>query len=272
MKIIEPKVEIIDYVGNDNEHIAKCANVCYASNRTTNINKFVDFLWKNKHFSMFRHVPVYYIIPFKPEIPSQCASYCNIVIDKGNWYISTNLQVHKEFLSRYEKYRISNIIAENTEVFYNNKMLYCTICIDTGIDITREYNRKSPNAIAEQSTRYVDFNKKLGICFKKCHWMNKCNLYHKFLYKLMLKVAAWFYKISRSKYGLNLPPQDARFILPLDIMSKVVYTYSIREWEHIINMRLFDWTGVAHPDAKILAKSIYELLIDEGFEIEKYKK
>ena len=60
-------------------------------------------------------------------------------------------------------------------------MLYYTFVIDTGIDITRELNRKSPNAISERSTRYVDFIKKIGIIFKKCHWMTKLNLYRKVL-------------------------------------------------------------------------------------------
>lgn len=271
MKIVEPKVEQYNYKGNDNSHIAKCARICYASSNTNYNSKFVESLWKNKHYSMYRHVPVYYIIPFKPEIPFECASYCNIVINKGNWYISTNLQVHKEYLSKYDRYRISDVLAENTEIFWMNKMIYITLCVDTSIDITREYNRKSPNAIAEQSTRYVDFIKKIGIKFKKCHWMYKCNIYRTFLYKFMLKTSEWFYKIARSKYGLNLPPQDARFILPLDTMSKVVYTYTIKEWEYILNMRLWDWTGKAHPDAKIIAKQIYEILNSNGYDIEQFK-
>ena len=87
----------------------------------------------------------------------------------------------------------------------------------------------------------------------------------------MLKVCEWFYKIARSKYGLNLPPQDARFILPLDTMSKVVYTYTVKEWEEIINMRLWDYTGKAHPDAKVIGQMLYDELYKLGCNIENYK-
>ena len=151
-------------------------------------------------------------------------------------------------------------------------MLRLTFCIETGIDITREFNRKSPNNIAEQSTRYVDFNKKLGIRFKQCHWMYNMSIWKYCLTRIMLKTCELFYKIARSKYGLNLPPQDARFILPLDTMSKVVYTYTVAEWEYIVNMRLWDWTGKAHPDAKIVGQFIYDELVKLGYTPVNYSK
>ena len=55
-------------------------------------------------------------------------------------------------------------------------------------------------------------------------------------------------------------------------MSKVVYTYTVAEWEYIINMRLFDWTGKAHPDAKIVAKQIYDILTGFGWSIDNYNE
>ena len=123
--------------------------------------------------------------------------------------------------------------------------------------------------VAEEKD-YSDFI--IGICFKKCHWMNNTNIYKSILYKIMCKISEWFYKISRSKYGLNLPPEDARWILPLDVMSKVAYTYTVKDWERIINMRLYDWTGKAHPDAKIVAKEIKTILEDLGYNIINYKE
>lgn len=271
MKIIEPKVEL--WKQEDvYDHIARCARVCYASSKTTN-NKFMcNALWSNKHRSMFRHGTVYYIIPEHFEIPYKGNFGINYVLWHDKYYISTNEQCAREYLdTRYEKYRISNEQAEANEVFYKFKLIRYTFCIETGIDITRELNRKSPNNIAEQSTRYVDFIKKIGICFKKAHWMSKCNLYQTILYKFMFKCNEWFYKIARSKYGLNLKPQDARFILPLDTMSKVVYTYTVKEWEEILNLRLFDYTGPAHQDAKNVAVKVYELLSEEGYNIINYK-
>lgn len=274
MKIEFPNVERW-YNKDVVHHIAKCARVCYASevNNSSADKHLYLSLWKNGHRSMFRHAGVYYEIPEKLQISPKAYIGATVVQEGTMYYVSANEQSAKEYWDkRYYKYRVKYYDAFKLLPFVQHKLIRYTFCIDTGIDITREYNRKSPNAIAEQSTRYVDFNKKVGIRFKKCHWMPKCNLYRKFLYKFMLKTTELFYKISRSKFGLNLKPEDARFILPLDTMSKVIYTYTVAEWEYIINMRLFDWTGKAHPDAKIVAKQIYDILTGFGWSIDNYNE
>ena len=271
MEIREPKVE--SWLQNNTEdHIARCARVCYASDKTTANDKMCNALWKNKHRSMFRHAGVYYIIPEKLQISEKAYIGAIVKLEGHTYYVSANEQSAREYWDkRYIKYRISISKAFENNIFKKYKMLRFTLCIETGIDITREFNRKSPNSIAEQSTRYVDFNKKVGIVFKQCHWMYGLNLYKYCLMRIMAKTAEWFYKLSRSKYGLNLPPQDARWILPLDTMSKVVYTYTVKEWEDIVNMRLWDWTGKAHPDAKIVAARILTELEKLGCNIENYK-
>lgn len=265
MKIVEPKVE--SWLQNSViEHVARCARVCYASDKTTDNHRMCENLWKNNHRSMFRHAGVYYIIPKKLQISEKAYIGATVKLVEYNYYVSTNDQCAREYWDKlYMKYRIPISKAFENDIFKKYKMLRFTLCIETGIDITREFNRKSPNNIAEQSTRYVDFIRKVGIRFKKCHWMPKCNLYQTILYKFMLKSCEWFYKIARSKYGLNLPPQDARFILPLDTMSKVVYTYTVAEWEYIVNMRLWGWTGKAHPDAKVIGQLIYNELEKLGY-------
>jgi thymidylate synthase (FAD) len=271
MKIVEPKVE--SWLQNNTiEHIARCARVCYASAKTTNNAIMCESLWKNKHRSMFRHAGVYYIIPEKLQISEKAYIGATVKLEGHTYYVSANEQSAREYWDeRYMRYRISVSKAFENNIFKKYKMLRFTLCIETGIDITREFNRKSPNNIAEQSTRYVDFNKKVGIVFKQCHWMYGLNLYKYCLMRIMAKTAEWFYKLSRSKYGLNLPPQDARWILPLDTMSKVVYTYTVKEWEEILNMRLWDYTGKAHPDAKIVAQMLYDELCKLGCNIENYK-
>lgn len=273
MKIVKPNVTLWIQCDNIYAHIAECARVCYASTNNTKDKQTCEALWYNKHRSMFRHAAVYYIIPEKVQVRNEAYIGATVRLIEHYSYVSTNEQCAREYWDyRYKKYRISQQEAEANEVFRKHKLLRYTFCIDTGIDITRELNRVSPNNIAEQSTRYVDFTKKVGIKFKKCHWMFHCNWYRTFLYKAMLTCSSWFYKIARSKYGLDLPAQDARFILPLDTMSKVVYTYTVREWENIINLRLFDYTGPAHKDAKIVAKEIYNILTELGYNIINFKE
>ena len=264
MEIVDSKVDYWEQ-HDSVDHIARCARVCYASNKTTNNKEMCSALWKNKHRSMFRHAGVYYIIPEAINVNNKAFIGSSCIIYNGYTYVSANEQSAREYWDKkYSRFKISTKEAFNDKVFIFYKLLRVTICVETGIDITREY-------IAEQSTRYVDFNKKIGIRFKRCHWMRHINLWKKILVNIMCKTSEWFYKLSRSKYGLNLTPEDARWILPLDTMSKAVYTYTIKEWEEIINMRLWDWTGRAHPDAKLLASLIYTDLIKAGFKIEKYK-
>lgn len=271
MQIVEPKVELWKQ-NNTIKHIAKCARVCYAFNKQGNEEVLCNRLWLNNHRSMFRHAGVYYIIDCKIEIPNEAYIGTKSIHLEDKTYISTNEQCAREYWDkRYKNYRIPLYEVVHNKVFKQYKLIRYTFCIETGIDITREFNRKSPNNIAEQSTRYVDFTKKVGIKFKQCHWMSKCNLYHTILYKFMLKCCEWFYKIARSKYGLDLLPEDARFILPLDIMSKVVYTYTVAEWEYIINTRLWNLTGKAHKDAQIIAQQIYDILTEEYYSITRFK-
>lgn len=272
MKIVKPYIEHFKQVDTVS-HIAKCARICYASKSIKNEQSFVDSLWKNKHRSMYRHASVYYIIPENIYVSKKAYIGASVVLVNYTYYISTNEQCAIEYWDkRYKQYRISIEEAESNPIFINYKLLRYTFCINTGIDITREYNRKSPNNIAEQSTRYVDFVKRIGIRYKECHWMKHCNIYQKLLYRFIAKCGELFYKISRSKYGLNLPPEDARWCLYLNTMSKAVYTYSIKEWELILNMREFDWTGKAHIDAKIIAQCIDAKLRELGHCINIYKK
>ena len=272
MNIQLPSVNVWLPLNGEVTHIANCARVCYASN-TGNDDKLVNSLIENKHLSMFRHMGVYYIIPKGKmvSLPAKAGSYLDIRHFADETIIATNRQFAMEYMSNYECYEIPYKQAVKDKRFIEAGFIRYTMCIKTGIDITREYNRKSPNAIAEQSTRYVDFVKKVGIVFKYCHWMNKLNLYKHCLVRLMCILDEWMYKVSRSKYGLNLKPQDARWCLFLDTMSKVIYTYSVKDWEYIINLRLFDYTGTAHPDAKIVAEGIKRELELQGYTIKNFK-
>lgn len=63
------------------------------------------------------------------------------------------------------------------------------------------------------------------------------------------------------KYIKNgMKPQDARGILGIDCATKCFYTYSIKEWKHILDLRYKGTTGDPHPNAKIVATEIYNIL------------
>lgn len=63
-----------------------------------------------------------------------------------------------------------------------------------------------------------------------------------------------------------MEPQDARGELPFDLATEVVYTYSVNQWHHIIDLRYFGKTGASHPNAKIIAGMIKEKLEEYGYD------
>lgn len=64
---------------------------------------------------------------------------------------------------------------------------------------------------------------------------------------------------------LGFLPQDARGVLPLDTATKVVYTYNVDEWEHILDLRYRHKTGRAHPNAFLIASMINDKLENLGY-------
>ena len=68
-------------------------------------------------------------------------------------------------------------------------------------------------------------------------------------------------------YGESLKagvaPQDARGLLPLDTATKVVYTYTYKEWQHILDLRLRGTTGKPHPNAKEVMQLLEPILEEQ---------
>ena len=95
MQIIESKVE--SWLQNNSvDHIARCARVCYASDRVSNNQAMCNRLWNSKHRSMFRHAGVYYIIPEKLQISEKAYIGAIVKLEGHTYYVSTNEQSARE--------------------------------------------------------------------------------------------------------------------------------------------------------------------------------
>lgn len=263
---IHPHVEYLSQ--NDIlDHVAHAARICYASDKTTDNAKFCEARRKQNHLSIFRHGSYYYKIPssLKAEnldkyrsITGKLNAYNNcpyVEINKfnGDIYISTNAQFTMEnpsFSELLEEYQIQpyNVLHQFQRY---------TFQIDCQIGISREFNRVSPNSICEQSTRYVNFGNKGGITICVPDWYNHAPKWHKLLANIGWKINEWQYNI---RLKLGYPPELARGVLPLETATKVVYTYTYKEWQSILDKRLRNKTGRAHPDAIIVADKIDKLL------------
>lgn len=291
MRIVNPSVEL--WLDNNNwmAHVARCARICYASDKGEDKN-LVTRLLKDNHKSMFRHRSHYFIIP---ETDSICQSikislnecpYVEFSTDTKNLYFATNghyILNNEEFYDLIKKYEVDPIHFENTELGKN--LMRFTFKVVTQVSTSRELNRVSPNNIAEQSTRYVNFVKKelLGaICTP--HWMiplmgtnTEIDLYTplNILHfangdrgtEVYLKACQHdFEAYNELITECDAIPQDARGVLPLDTLTVCAYTYSISEWRAIIDLRYYGTTGKPHPNAKIIAGMIRDKLIDYGYD------
>lgn len=278
MEIVKPQVEL--WTQDDPiAHVARCARICYASDKTTGNEAMYQRLIDSNHKSMFRHQSVYYIIPYKGwrlanfQRYGECP-YLEFRYDSNYIYVSTNKQFimeHNDFEESYHEFEVDGIEFENTSIGFS--LMRYTFKVVTQISTSRELNRVSPNNIAEQSTRYVNLSKKGGaIC--QPHWMTDedveswedDDLDSNTKLSVYLNSCDQGFEDYNLLLELGMLPQDARGVLPLDTATVCIYTYSIAEWRHIIDLRYYGTTGAAHPNAVIIAGMIREKLIDAGHE------
>lgn len=283
MKIIEPKVELWQQGDNAKAHVARCARVCYGR-ETGNDEATIKRLIDSEHWSMFRH-GTYYIIANDSDktLETIIINYANTIgfsyhYEKHVYYITVNgnwVLDHKTQFGYLSKYIVPIEDFCNTEIGFH--MMRYTFCVDTQISTSRELNRVSPNSIAEKSTRYVYEDG--SIC--RPHWMTDYHISQtltgKYLcYKdgiedngnILDFIQGCDEQFRRYKRLINngMHRQDARGVLPLDTATRCVYTYSINEWRHIIDLRYYGTTGKPHENAKIIAGMIRNNLMELGYD------
>ena len=285
MKIIEPKVELWQQGDDSKAHVARCARVCYGR-ETGNDEATIKRLINDGHWSMFRH-GTYYMIANDSDktLETIIINYANTIgfsyhYEKHVYYITVNgnwVLDHKTQFGYISKYIVPIEDFCNTEIGFH--MMRYTFCVDTQISTSRELNRVSPNNIAEKSTRYVYEDG--SIC--RPHWLNGYDIFkdiasHYIVYKdrepdtdINHKVLTYIQSCDNSftnyKYLVEsgLHRQDARGVLPLDTATRCVYTYSLKEWRAIIDLRYYGTAGKPHPNAKLIAGMIRNNLMELGY-------
>lgn len=277
MELIHPRVDLWKPWEGHINHVARCARVCYASTADSELSnkKLYDSLVNRGHTSMLRHESRYYLIKqseigkdvyrqiyqelrnykYCPYIEYSCVDSIIYIAINGDFYRN---QKYEKLINLINDFEIPFIAFE--QYIEGWHMMRLTFCVVTQISTSRELNRTSPNNIAEQSTRYVNFGKKGGITICLPHWWRNASWFKKFIHKTYWKSSEIMYKFLLK---LGFKPEDARGVLPLDTATKVVYTYSVKEWKNILDLRYFEKTGKAHPNAKIIGEKICSELISD---------
>lgn len=287
MKFTEPQVEWWKQTTLV-QHIARVGRICYKAKgkqpeeglNEEEVKAFIQKrdeerckgFWESGHRSMYRHGTCYFFLPNEKGFPNHIWAYLNAspYIDYATKnhkvWISTNMQFlleHKNMMDALSPYDVSEDEfiekAQKYECEEAFTLIRMTMVVTTQISTSRELNRTSPNSIAEQSTRYCNLEKKGGVQIARPHWHCEGTRWQRIVYDLVCRVCEWGYN-RLLKSGLK--PQDARGVLPLDTYTVVAYTYSIAEWKNIIDLRYHGKTGKPHPNAKMIASKVRDIILD----------
>lgn len=167
-----------------------------------------------------------------------------------------------------------------------------TFSFITNLGVSRELNRHRCHSISEESTRYCNYSKDKfgnGLTFIIPEWLDleECNiddtdkdfihLPNQYRFdgtlanlvdgdKNLTVEGEWLSANVRAQiHYLNLlkkgwKPQQAREVLPLSLKTQVVHTAFEDDWKDFIALRSDGISGAPHPNIKVLADKVKELI------------
>lgn len=282
------------------KHIARCVRVCYQStpkNDNETEEAFVkrvlfrdDEHWNSvrNHLAMLEHGTIYLTVVHDAADEYEVCSFykmnkyskmiCKEINGVMHHFITTNLRV---IIENYREHDLQYLCAPTA---YHAKRY--TFCFTTNIGVSREFNRHRVNSIAEESTRFCNYSKKndgqikiglpawlLELKFDiENYYYNLKDLCDDIVFegeKIDENWAAidyYMFALKSCEFAYNnliklgWMPQQAREVLPLATKTQLVHTAFEADWQHFIFLRSDGVSGKPHPNAKILADKVKEIL------------
>jgi len=121
-----------------------------------------------------------------------------------------------------------------------HEVISVRLTVDRGV--THEVVRHRHTAYGQESTRYVNYNKKgMGFIDPEPH------------FKKSISISIWLAAMKRAEYyynrliNLGESPEMARTVLPNSLASQLVVTTNLTEWLHIFRLRT---SSAAHPQMR----------------------
>lgn len=250
---------------------------------------------KSSHMSVLEHSTVYLVVNIhNPFYAYMCNKYssnhysktCNLIINDTieGICITTNLRViiENDWLDDL-KFIVNDI---------SNHVKRYTFSFITNLGVSRELNRHRCHSISEESTRYCNYSKDKfgnGLTFIIPEWLDleECNiddtdkdfihLPNQYRFdgtlanlvdddKNLTVEGEWLAANVRAQiHYLNLlkkgwKSQQAREVLPLSLKTQVVHTAFEADWKDFITLRSDGISGAPHPNIKVLADKVKELI------------
>lgn len=302
MELIKPSVEIWeqgDTLEDMWKHIARCTRVCYQSTPKNDGETDEEFVkrvilrpdsstrelnFDKIHGAMLEHGTVYLKIYksgpviYENVIGHYKNNYSKVKEDREYFYITTNLRVI------YEHGWLDDLkyICATTE--HHAKRV--TVSFTTNIGVTREFNRHRVNSMAEESTRYCNYNKrndgqiKIGLPAWLLDDENMGYIehhadddLHSYCTDIVNGDTNWcdidyyLFALTCAEYCYNnlirkgWKPQQAREVLPLATKTQLIHTAFVDDWKHFFALRANGVSGPPHPNAKLVAEPLKQEFI-----------
>ena len=243
------------------------------------------------HLSVLEHGTVYL------DIPNNIHTVGTLTIFKNNKYSKTwqygNFRESRIAVTTNMRVIVENGLIDTLQYMcppIQYHTFRTTFNIITDIGVARELDRHRSHSISEESSRFCNYSKDKfnnELTFIKPNWLNvyisnvsiidddiydnevgafdsSCSqpLYEQgdigtknFLLGLCNTEKAYF-----TLLGNNWTPQQARQVLPLSTKVQTIHTAFNDDWEEFIKLRADACSGSVHPNMRVIAESIKDLM------------
>jgi thymidylate synthase (FAD) len=139
---------------------------------------------------------------------------------------------------------VSLIIKSGHESVIEHEKISVKVICDRGI--THEIVRHRIASYSQESTRYCNYSQdKFGneLTFIKPFFWEENSQSYKIWYEAMRGAEKQYLELI----SLNVPPEQARTVLPNSLKTEIVVTMNLREWRHFFKLRT---SKRAHPQMR----------------------
>jgi thymidylate synthase (FAD) len=275
MKVIDSIVEeIVQEPGVEGlfKQIEVAGRTCYKSEAKITKDSYIAFvekMVKAGHYSMLEHGTVYLAIPIEKDKADMNAinlfirnPYSWVTISETHVFVTTNLRVllenFNENANEYWKVILDKFLIDPNKEDPDQQWLErrYTFRFTISRAISHEFVRHRVFSFAQESTRWINYNKKPLMVIRPSTWDN-WKSFQKAIWYIAVVISGWIYNLL---VWIKVKPEYARGILPMDLKTELVMTGTNRQWVDFLNKRFFNSTGRAHPDARRVALMVKEIL------------
>lgn len=145
---------------------------------------------------------------------------------------------------------VSRIIKSGHESVIEHEKITVKFICDRGV--SHEIVRHRIASYSQESTRYCNYaNDKFGkelTFIKPVYWEEGTREYDLWLETMKQLEHCYIELIS-----MNVPPEQARAILPNSLKTEIVVTMNLREWRHFLKLRT---SNKAHPQMREITRPL----------------